>query len=264
MWKVGCGLTVFVVGVVLLLLALVIVPAGSVGIITRWGAVQRVVYPGLSLKVPIMDGVVFMDTRVQKNQVDAEAASKDLQLVTSTIALNYHIIPERAVDLYQNIGTDYDGKILDPAVQNTFKAVTARFPAEDLIQERETVKDNAKELLSEQLAKYYLVVDDFNITNFDFSPEYNAAIEAKQVAQQEVETSKQKLERTKIEAQQQVAQAQGQADAQKALKDTGALSPEYLQYIAIQKWDGKMPYVLGSGSSPLIDLNTLLPQATTP
>lgn len=259
-WKLGCGTAAFLFLVLMLILSLAIVPAGSVGVITNFGAINRVVNPGLNMKIPIVEGLVLMDTRTQKEEVEATAASYDLQDVTSKIATNYHLQPDKASLIFQTIGPDYEDKVVSPSIQNTFKAVTAMFTASELIQKREEVSSRAKELLQVEMDRYFIVVDNFNIVNFDFSKEFNDAIEAKQVAQQEVETAKQRLAKALVDAQQAVAQAQGQADAQKALKDTGALSPEYLQYISIQKWDGKLPLVTGSGT-PFLDI-TKFSQAT--
>jgi len=216
------------------------VEAGRVGVVTRFGAVNRVVNPGVVVKFPFVESVNIMETRTQKEQVDASAASSDLQEVKSTIALNYHLDGAKAVQVYQNIGTDYNNRIIAPAMQEAFKATTAQFTAADLIGKREAVKKIAHEGLKERLVRYNVIVDDFNIVNFDFSADFNTAIENKQVAQQ-------KLEQTKIEAETAITQANGQAQAQKALKDTGSLSPEYLQFLAVQKWNGILPTVIGSG-----------------
>lgn len=210
------------------------VDAGHVGVVTDFGAVTRVVDPGFVLKIPFVESVYSMETRTQKEQVVALAASKDLQQVTSTIALNFHLRGEKAVELYQNIGEDYVNRIIDPAVQEAFKSTTAQFTASDLIGKREGVKQIAFTELKTRLDKYDIVVDDFNIVNFAFSQEFNAAIEQKNIAEQN-------KEQAQIEAQTAVIQAQGQADAQKKLKDSGSLTPEYLQFLAIQKWDGKLP-----------------------
>lgn len=254
-----------VVGAILLIVMLVlsvnIVPAGHVGVVTRWGAVNRVIYPGMSFRIPIAEWVVQMDVRTRKDQVDASAASRDLQTVTSTIAVNYHLDGQYAVAVYQNVGTGYQDILIAPAVQNIFKATTAKFTAEELITNREAVRIQAEEALTEQLAQYHVIVENFNIVNFDFSAEFNAAIEAKQVAQQQVETAKQKLAQAEIDAQAAVAQAQGQADAQAALKNTGALTPEYLEYLALTKWDGRLPSVVG-GASPFIDVAPLVAPPT--
>ncbi len=230
------------------------VDAGFVGVVTRLGAVYRVAYPGFVFKAPYIDGIVKIDTRTQKDQVDASAASKDLQAVTSTIAVNYHLDGKYATDVYQNVGVRYQDILVAPAVQNIFKATTAQYTAEELITKREEVRLKAEDALTKQLAEYHVIVENFNIVNFDFSPEFNAAIEAKVTAQQQVETAKQLLAKAQIEAQTAVAQAQGQADAQAALKNVGALTPEYLQYLALTKWNGILPQVTG-GATPFIDVS---------
>jgi regulator of protease activity HflC (stomatin/prohibitin superfamily) len=253
----GCGGLLIVVVFVLFLMSIFTVPAGRVGVVTRWGAVNRVAYPGLGFKIPFAESVKKMDVRTIKNQVDAAAASRDLQVVTAIIAVNYHLDGAYATNVYQQIGMNYDEVLVDPAVQNTFKAITARFTAEELITKRAEVSVLAQKALGEQMLNYHIIVENFNIINFDFSPEYNAAIEAKQVAQQQVETAKQLLAKAQIEAQTVTAQAQGQADAQKALRDTGALTPEYLQYMFLQKWNGILPQVTG-GASPVFDVQGYL------
>ncbi len=249
--KIGCASMVAVILLVLLLMSFSIVNAGYVGVVTRWGAVNRVIYPGISMKMPIAESVKKIDTRSQKDQVDVAAASKDLQTVTSTIAVNYHLDGQFATNVYQSVGLKYQDILIAPAVQNIFKATTAKYTAEELITKREQVRLDAENALTEQL-----IVENFNIVNFDFSAEFNAAIEQKVTAQQEVETAKQKLAKTKIEAETAKAQAQGQADAQAALKNTGALTPEYLQYLALQKWNGILPQVTG-GAVPFVDVSGL-------
>ncbi len=223
------------------------VGAGSVGVVTQFGAVNRVVKPGIVFKIPLIESVHSMETRTQKEQVDAAAASKDLQEVKSTVALNYHLDGLRAVDVYQNIGEDYNDRIIAPAVQETFKATTAKFTAEDLIGNREQVKILALGEIKERLTKYNIIVDDFNIVNFDFSQDFNAAIEEKAKAQQN-------LEKAKIDAQAAVTSAKGQSDAQKVLKDNGGLSPEYLQFYATQKWNGVLPNA--TAGVPFINIPT--------
>jgi len=210
------------------------IDAGNVGVITRFGAVNRVVYPGIIMKIPFIEAVNQMDTRTQKDQVDAASASKDLQTVHSTIAVNYHLNGSKAVAVYQNIGTDYQDKVIAPAIQETFKSITSQYTAEELITKREYLRQQAQDSLTKKLAPYYVLVDNFNIVNFEFSSDFNNAIEQKQVAQQN-------LEKAKIEADTAVTQAQGQANAQKILKDNGSLTPEYLEFLAVQKWNGILP-----------------------
>jgi prohibitin 2 len=220
-----------------------------------------VAQPGIGMKIPIVDGVYLMSVRTQKDEVQASAMSANLQVVTSTVAINYHLDGLHAIDVYQNIGINYADIIIAPALQNTFKSVTAKFTAEELITNREAVRLEAEKELTERLAPYHIVVENFNIVNFDFSPEFQAAIEAKQVAQQAVETSKQKLAQAEIDAQTLVTQAQGQADAQKAFNESGALTPEYLQYLFLTTWNGVLPTVMTS-ASPVFDLSGYVPDTT--
>ncbi len=213
-----------------------IVSAGNVGVVTRGflfsGAVNRVVDPGIVIKIPLVEYVHGMETRVQIEPVDASSASKDLQDVNARIALNFHLDGTKAVRVYQNIGTEYKDRIIAPAMQEAFKATTARFTASDLIGKREEVKHLAYTELKNRLAKYDVIVDDFNIVNFAFSGDFSQAIENKVKAQQE-------LEQARIEAQTKLVRAQGEVDAAKKLQEGGALSPIYIEFLKAQKWDGK-------------------------
>jgi regulator of protease activity HflC (stomatin/prohibitin superfamily) len=255
-----------VVPIILIAMAVIIlttslfyeVPAGNIGVVLRFSAVNRVANPGINIKLPFVERVVLMNVRTQKDEAQATAVSENLQVVTSIIAVNYHLDGTRAKEVYEKVGADYANIIVAPAIQNTFKAVTALFTAEELITKRDEVRLLAEEKLTAQLEPYFVVVENFNIVNVDFSAEYQQAIESKQVAQQQVETSKQKLAQAEIDAQTVIAQAKGQADAQKALNQTGALTPEYLQYLFLTKWDGILPQVMTSGSNTMIDVSRFL------
>ena len=241
--KAGIGfiLSIFV----LFNLPVVSIKAGFVGVITRFGAVNRVANPGLAFRIPFVERVATMETRTQKEQGEASAASKDLQDVKSIIALNYHLRGAKAVDVYQTVGLDYRERVVDPAVQEAFKATTAQFTAEELITKREYVKKIAFDELKDRLEKYNIIIDDLNIIDFDFSSDFNNAIEQKQVAQQN-------LERAKVEAETARTAAKGQSDAQKILKDAGSLTPEYLEFKALEKWNGVLP--LATSGNPFISI----------
>jgi len=240
-------------------LAFYIVPAGRVGVITRFGAVHRVVQPGLGIKIPFVEAVHELSVQTQKDEIEASSASSNLQTVSAIIAVNYHLDGRYASAVYQSIGTNYQQIVVAPAIQNAFKSATAKYTAENLIKMRENVRLDAETELQKQLEPYNIVVENFNIINFDFSPEYNASIEAKQVMEQNVQTAKLELEKAKVAAEQKVVEAQAQADAQKALKDTGALTPEYLQYLFLSKWNGILPEVI-SGTTPVFDIGGYLPE----
>lgn len=220
------------------------VSAGSVGVVTRLGAVNRVENPGFVLKIPLAEAVYKMETRTQLEQVDAQSASKDLQQVQATIALNFHLRGQNAVDVYQNIGVEYKERIIAPAMQEAFKATTARFTASDLIGKREEVKVLAFKELKARLENYNIIVDAFNIVDFKFSEEFNSAIEQKTVAQQN-------KEKAQIEAETALIKAEGQVSAQRALQEAGTLSPEFLKFHAQEKWDGVLP----PNAVPFFNLN---------
>ena len=252
---------VFGVAFLLLLLSLALysVPAGYVGIVTRWGAVQRIVQPGLGIKIPIAEAVHRMSVQTQKDEVEASSASSNLQTVSAIIAVNYRLDGQFASAVYQSIGMNYQDKVVAPAIQNAFKSATAKYTAENLIKTREAVRIDAETELQKQLEPYHIIVENFNIINFDFSPEYNASIEAKQVMEQNVQTAKLELEKVRVEAEQRVVEAQGQADAQKALKESGALTAEYLQYLFLSRWNGILPEVI-SGATPVFDIGNYIPE----
>ena len=240
----------------------VIIGAGERGVVMNFGAVQDTVMgEGIHFRVPVMQRVVKIDVRLQKSQTDAAAASKDLQETHSTIALNYHILPEKANWVYQKIGQSYKERIIDPAVQEVVKAVTAKFTAVTLITQRETVRHEIKELLKQRLVANHIVVDDFSIVNFQFSKQFTQAIEAKQTAEQLAMKALRDLERIKIEAEQKITQAKAEAEALRLQKENVTPQLVRLRQIeasikAIDKWDGRMPRVTG-GAIPFIDLKSL-------
>lgn len=248
--------------------AAVIVEAGHVGVVTRFGAVTGVVFEqGLNYKVPFVEGVWIADVRTQKEEVDAAAASRDLQEVKSRIALNYHLDATRADTVYRTIGPLYKQRIVDPAIQEAFKFTTAQFNAEELITQRETVKERAREFLTTRLGVFNVIVDELNIVTFEFSRGFNDAIEAKQIAAQRVLEAQNVRERARVEAETRVVAAEGEANAvlvrAKAASEAqqiqrATLSDLYVQFLAVDKWDGKLPSVTagGSGAVPFIQLPT--------
>ncbi len=247
---------VFIVGVVFKPFA--IVGPGERGVVIRLGAVQPVVLgEGFHFIVPVVDKVLLMDVTIKKSETDARAASSDIQDTRSTIALNYHVDPENANTVYQKFRMEYKSRIIDPAVQEAVKAVTARYNATDLITRRADVREDIKDLLRERLAKSNIIVDDFNIIAFEFSAEFSKAIEAKQTAEQFAIKAENDLVRIEIEAKQTIARAQAEAESlrlqkQNISKDLIELRRIEAQIKAIDKWDGRMPSVTG-GALPFVD-----------
>lgn len=248
--------------VVRLLNPFVIVGAGERGVVLNFGAVQKsVLGEGLHFRIPIVQKIVMVDVRIQKSQTDAESVSKDLQDTKSTIAVNYHASPDKVNNIYQNIGTSFKERIIDPAVQEVVKAITARYTAVELITQREKVRNEIKDLLKQRLSSYDIIVDDFSIVNFRFSQQFEAAIEAKQTAEQLALKAQRDLDRIKIEAEQKVASAKAEAESLRLQKEN--VTPQLIQLRkieasikAIEKWDGHMPKVT-TGAVPFLDLKSV-------
>ncbi len=245
----------------------VIVPAGHRGVVLWWGSVEkRIMGEGLNFIVPIAERVIKVDVKVQPHPFrEIDASSKEYQNVKMTGMMNFHIDPAYVNDLYQKVGLDFADKVIDPAFNDFVKEVVPTYPIGEILPKREEIRKRAMTKLGDNLSRYHIIVDDIYFANIRFSPEYEGAIEAKQVAQQQVETQKQVLAQREIEAQQKVATAKGEAEsilvvAQGQAKANDALSrsitPILVQYKGIEKWNGVLPQVSG-GAMPLIDLGKM-------
>jgi len=251
--------------VVVLARGAVIVPAGNRGVVLTWGSVTGVIGEGLHFITPLVQTVVLMDVTIQKVETAEATASADLQEVTTTIAVNYRIVPEAAGDIYKSLRQEYEFRVIKPNIEESIKAATALFEAVELITKRELVKAKFNEILSERVRDYNIEILSVSIVDFQFSMEFQKAIEAKVTAEQSALEAKNKLEQIRYEAQQQVIQAEAAANAtiMRATAEAEAirlvresLTTEYLSYISIQKWDGKLPYFLGTETVPFIQIPT--------
>jgi regulator of protease activity HflC (stomatin/prohibitin superfamily) len=263
-----------------------IVDAGNRGVLVQFGNVDTdaSLDEGIHFVVPFRDNVIQMEVRTQKIVESATSASKDLQDVSTQVALNYHINPDRAQVVYQQLGFEYPNRVITPAIQESVKQVTARFNAEELITKRETVKNQITDQITARLAAYNIIVDAVSITDFQFSQLFKQAVEAKVAAQQRALQAQNELRRIQIEAQQNEAQAIGEQKANIAraegIKQSNVLqaegeaqaitiidqqlrnNPTYLEWLKATKWDGKLPLVTGGGAgggqgvTPFIEIPT--------
>lgn len=232
------------------------VPAGSTGIKVRMGAVQDAsLQEGLNFKLPFIEKVVLMDNRTQIVTVEGNSASRDLQTVDNAIAVNYRINPEKSAYLYKNVGTNYKDTIITPAIQEATKGVIARYTAEELITKRTEVGEGIKSQLSDKVKNYGISIENLNIVNFQFSEEFNKAIEAKQTAQQNALKAQEDLSRIQIEAEQKVATAEGEAKANELISKS--VDDNVLKQRFIDKWDGKLPLVNGSEGN-MLDISSIM------
>ena len=231
------------------------VGAGERGVLLQFGAVKdRVFNEGLYIKIPFVQRVKKIDVRIQKKQVNASAASKDLQIVTSTIAINYHLDPNMVNRVWQSVEAQYESRIIDPAIQEVVKATTALYTAEELITKRELVKEDIKLNIKDRLAIHNIMVDEFNIVSFDFSKAFNEAIEAKVTAEQLKLKADRDLERIKVEADQRIADARGKAEAIRIEAQALLQNQNVIELRWVEKWDGKVPTYWGQ-ATPFIGIN---------
>jgi regulator of protease activity HflC (stomatin/prohibitin superfamily) len=246
------------------------VGAGQRGIVLNFGAVQKqVLEEGLHLRIPVMQEVAIMDVKIQKAETDAAAASADLQDVSSRIALNYHVVPDKANVVYQKIGIQFKERIIDPAIQEVVKAVTAKYTAEELITKRPAVSEAMRVALSDRLIENNIAVDAFSIVTFSFTKIFTEAIESKQTAEQLALKAKRDLDRIKIEAEQKITAARAEAESLRLQRAN--ISPDLIELRkieanmkAIEKWDGILPQVTGGGAIPMIGLGGETPKRIKP
>ena len=256
----GAWIALIIILVILLWLFLAnvrIVPQAQAYVIETLGKYTVTWQAGLHFKIPFVQKVIEIDNRTKKIQVDASAASKDLQTVTCEVAVNYKVINSFSSSIYKNVGRDYEDIIIAPAIQESIKAVTAQFTAEELITQRQIVSDKIKEILAAKIGSYGMSVEVFNIVDFNFSAEFNAAVEAKQTAEQNALKAQQDLARIEIEAKQKVVQSQAEAESIRLIQDTLSSSPEYIDYIKWNKWDGVLPVYLGGDAATILDVGDI-------
>ena len=255
-----------------------IVEAGNRGVLTQFGAVDTSVSlaEGLHFVTPFRDNVVSIEVRTQKSVETAASASKDLQDVQTQVALNYHINPNNAQIVYQQLGFDHANRVINPAIQESVKQVTARFNAEELITKRETVKTEIELQIKQRLGLYNIIVETISITEFKFSDQFTRAVEAKVEAEQRALQASNELRRIEIEAQQaeakaigdqkaniaraeglrqaNILEAEGEAEAIRIIDQQLRENPNYLEWLKTQRWDGRLPLVVGEGSTPFIQI----------
>jgi regulator of protease activity HflC (stomatin/prohibitin superfamily) len=228
--------------------------------------------------IPFVQSVVMMNVQVQKAESTESAATNDLQVVSTTVAVNFRLNPNAVNQIYRELRQDYVSRVIKPNIEESIKAATSQFRAEELITNRAIVKAAFDDILEERLRVFDIDVVAVSLTDFQFSPAFAAAVEAKVTAEQRALEAENFLEQVKFEAQQQVIQAEAEKNATiaRALGEaeavvieaeaaasaieaiTGQMTPEYAQYLWLTQWDGKLPLVVGEGTGLIIDVNSLL------
>jgi len=262
------GIVVLVIIGVVVSASVKIVDAGHRGVLLYWSAVDTSVPPlqeGLHFVTPFANEVVNIEVRTLKFERSTTSASRDLQTVSTTVTVNYRPSPESVHHLYQDLGLDYQNRVIQPAIDETVKQVTARYNAEELITKRPLVKTGIEESIRERLNDFNVITDVISITDFQFSALFAQAIEAKVEAEQRALQAENDLRRIQVEARQQeakaegiakanIAEAEGESEAIRIINEALANNPNYLEWLKTQRWDGRLPLVVGEGGTPFIQI----------
>jgi len=245
-----------------------IVEAGNRGVLLHWSAVDTASPPleeGLHFVVPFQDSVVNMEVRTLKFVKETSSASRDLQTVSTEVTVNYRPLPNLVNTLYKEVGLEYESRVIQPAVEEVVKQVTARYNAEELITKRPLVKADIEQEITSRLEVYNIRTDVISITDFQFSPLFAQAIESKVEAEQKALKAENDLRRIEVEARQleaqakgtaaaNIAEADGEAEAIRIISEALEKNPYYLEWLKTQEWDGKLPLVVGEGGTPFIQI----------
>jgi regulator of protease activity HflC (stomatin/prohibitin superfamily) len=245
-----------------------IVDSGHRGVLLHWNAVDTSIPPleeGLHFVVPFQDSIVNMEVRTLKFVKDTSSASKDLQTVSTEVTVNYRPSPNAVNTLYKEVGLQYESRVIQPAVEEVVKQVTANYNAEELITKRPQVKADIEQEITTRLNVYNINTEVISITDFQFSALFSSAIESKVEAEQKAQKAENDLIRIEVEARQleaqaeglaaaNIAEASGEAEAIEIINKALAENPFYLEWLKTQAWDGKLPLVVGEGGTPFIQI----------
>lgn len=224
------------------------VKSGEVGLKTRFGKItDSTITEGINFKIPYIEKIVKVNIKVQKEEISIEGSTKDLQIVNTTVAVNYRVDSNNVTNLYKEVGNNYKETILQPAIKESIKSAIAKYNAEEITTNRTKVSESCLKAIQNKVTKYGIIIEDFNLTDFSFSQEYTKAIEEKQVAQQN-------LEKAKLESEKKITEAEATKKSNELLQET--LTRELLIKQFIDKWNGELPKV--SGSNNLFDVTSVL------
>jgi regulator of protease activity HflC (stomatin/prohibitin superfamily) len=250
-----------IAGLILLMGTIGTVGAGQRGVLLRFGAVTgEVKGEGLYFKFPFAEQVVLMSTQIQKYSAPASASSKDLQVVTTEVSLNYQLEGSKVGETYRNMRQEYENRVIQPFIQEAVKSTTANFDAEQLITQRPRVKAELQDLITKRLAPLGIGVVELSITDFRFTQVFQDSIEAKVKAVQQALEAENALKRVGFEAQQAIVKATAEAkglELQKVQVTAQLLDLRRIevQRAAVDKWNGVMPTVVTSGGPvPMLDV----------
>ena len=239
-WGIIAVLSIIILFVIITIFAsFTTIKSGEVGLRVKFGKIiDTNLDEGINFKIPYIESIKKVNIKVQKSELNVESSTKDMQIINTTIAVNYRVDSQKAAYLYKTVGNDYDETILQPAIKESIKSAIAQYDAEQITTKRAEVSTSCLETIQNKVKKYGIVVEDFNLTNFSFSTVYTNAIEQRKVAEQN-------LQREKLEAERKVIEAEATKKTNDLLKQT--LTDELIAKQFIEKWDGKLPQTYAGG-----------------
>lgn len=239
---------IVVLGIITLLFSFKTIKSGEIGLKTRFGKITDTsLKEGINFKIPFIEKITKINIKVQKAEMAVETSTKDMQIVNSSVAVNYRLEIDKAPNLYREVGNTYEDTILIPAIKESFKSAIAQYNAEEITVNRSEVSQSCLKAIQDKVSKYGIIIEDFNLTDFSFSEEYTKSIEEKQVAEQN-------LEKSKLEAERKIVEAEATNRANELLKQN--VTDEVLMKQFIEKWNGELPKVTGNNS--IFDITGLI------
>lgn len=238
--KIGIIVFAGIFAIITLFASFQTIKSGEVGLRVRFGKIiDSNLTEGFNLKVPYIEKIVKVNIKTQKAEITTESSTKDMQTVQTILAVNFRVKKDQAVNLYKTVGNNYETVILVPAIQESVKSAMSQYSAEEVITKRNEVSTQCLKVLQDKVEKYGLEIQDFNIIDLSFSQAYKNAVEEKTIAEQKVLTAQQNLERTKVESEQKIVEAEATKKVNELLNQT--ITDDILAKQFIEKWNGVLP-----------------------
>ena len=241
--------------IIFLMNSFTIVETGHRGVKVVLGKVQpESLEEGLYFYNPIISTIKKMDVRVQKYDIETSTYTKDVQQAKMHIVMNYNLEKTKAHEMLENVGSDWEEKLIPQAVNGTVKAVIGKWDAVDLIGNRSKAQEEIQTMLTEALGNRDVHVTRVEIANIDYTPEFEKAVESKVVAIQTAEQEKNKTVQIQEQAKQRVMSAKAEAESMSIRAQALSQNKGLVEYEAVQKWDGKLPTYMLGGATPFINV----------
>lgn len=249
------GLVVLIVVIFVAFSSFFIVEVGYVGVrINILSGKTQTFAQGTYAKIPFVHKVVNYDVKTQKQEVEADSASKDLQTVKARIVVNFRPVYEKVNDIHTKIGKDYFAKVIYPAIQEVSKTAISKLPVENIIVERENLRATIEENLRKKIEEYNIIIENVNIVDIQFTAEFNRVVEEKQIEEQKVKKIQYQRMQAEEEKKRVILLAEAEAQKQKLLRDSSNQTVINLKWI--EKWDGRLPqYMLSDKSGVMLMLD---------